>query len=289
MKSFSSAIDRFCARHPRFGVPRLMLYIVIASAAVFLLLNTPEGRSFISFNPGLILRGQIWRLLTWVFIPLNSADGLSGIFFTAIALYFYYFIGSTLEREWGAGRFTIYYLFGMALHIVYGFIVYFAFNAIISINPMYLNLSMFFAFAVLFPDFTVRLFFIIPIKMKWLAIVNAGFFIIQIISGLIFPHVHVLVALMPLVALLNFLLICGHELLVLIQPIKKKASPNVINFKKEAKRVKREVSNMPYRHKCCVCGITDLDDPAMEFRYCSQCTGYHCFCSTHINNHIHFK
>ena len=96
-------------------------------------------------------------------------------------------------------------------------------------------------------------------------------------------------ALLPVVALLNFIIICGDEALSYLRPIKARASPQTINFKKAARKVKREQSNAPYRHKCAVCGKTDVDYPDMEFRYCSRCDGYHCYCKDHINNHIHFQ
>lgn len=299
-KSFSLrlAINGFCQKRPGFGIPRLMLVIVAISAAVYLFvftLLTPEAMSatlgMLVFHPGLIMRGQVWRLVTWVFLPVNSTGGAEGLFFTAIALYFYYYIGNTLEQEWGAGKFTIYYLFGMALHIAYGFVAYYVFGGVVFIYPMYLNLSLFFAFAVLYPDHAIRLFLIIPIKIKWLALLNAVFFVFGLISGLIAGRY--LMALMPVVALLNFFLICGDDLLEYLSPyfgrVKSQTSAPVINFKREAKKVKRDLAEKPYRHKCAVCGKTDTEFPEVEYRYCSQCNGYHCFCSEHINNHIHFK
>ncbi|MDR2599032.1 MAG: hypothetical protein LBC73_02015 [Oscillospiraceae bacterium] len=290
MKSFRRSIDRFCQKHRNFGVPRLMLYIVIATAIVFIL-GTLDLISVLMFRPDLILQGQVWRLITWIFIPLNLGGGFANMFFTAIALYFYYFIGSTLEREWGVPKFTIYYIFGILLHIIFGFIMYLAFGTIVYIVPMFLNLSMFFAFAALFPEFTVRLFLVLPIKIKWLALANAVLFLYEIIAGLIYASQlgEYFSALMPLIALLNFFLICGDELLIYLRPLKAKTSPRVINFKKAAKQAKRDLADKPYRHKCAVCGKTDVDYPNMDFRYCSQCDGYHCFCSEHINNHIHFK
>jgi len=205
----------------------------------------------------------------------------------AITLYFYYFIGSTLEREWGTAKFTIYYLSGIVLHIIYGFIMWFITSRIFLLTPMYLNLSMFFAFAVLFPDHVVRLFFIIPIKIKWLALLNAAFFIYAIISEILGGRV--LVALLPIVALLNFFIICGDEALAYLRPIRARVSPQTIDFKKAARKVKKEQMGKAYRHKCSVCGKTDAEFPNLEFRYCSRCEGYHCYCIDHINNHEHFR
>ncbi|MCL2221011.1 MAG: hypothetical protein FWC20_01670 [Oscillospiraceae bacterium] len=294
MKSLNRAIDRFCNKHRGFGIPRLMLYIVIATGIVFLV-GGAGLRNTLAFHPGLIFQGQIWRLFTWIFIPTGAGAGAGlglGIFFTLIMLYFYYFIGSTLEREWGVGKFTIYYLIGMLIHIVYGLIVWLIFGSGFFfanpsfLNPMFLNLSMFFAFAVLFPDFTIRLFLIIPIKIKWVAIFNAVFFSYSIIGGMIAGQF--IASLLPLVAFLNFFLICGNDLLSNIRPLAAKSSPQTINFRQAAKKAKKDLADKPYRHKCAVCGKTDTEFPNMEFRYCSHCSGYHCFCDEHINSHIHF-
>jgi len=281
LKALSRAIDKFCQKHRGFGVPRLMLFIVLISAVVFIIGG--DGLiSFLAFHPALIMRGEVWRLITWIFLPLNN-----NWIFVAIALYFYFFIGSTLEREWGTAKFTIYYVFGVLLNIIYGFILWFAMNRSVYIVPNFLNLSMFFAFATLFPDVTVRLFFVIPIKVKWLALFNAVYFIYEIVSGLLGNQVFL--ALLPLVALLNYLIICGDELISRLKPLKIRASPQIVNFKKAAKQAKRDLADKPYHHKCAVCGKTDTEYPDLEFRYCSRCNGYHCFCIDHINNHIHFE
>lgn len=210
---------------------------------------------------------------------------LRDLFFTALALYFYYFIGSTLEREWGTPKFTIFYISGIILNIIYGFVISF-FVPIIYLSPEFLNLSMFFAFAVLFPDFVIRLFLILPIKIKWLALVNAAFFAFSIISNAISGYIFL--AILPLVAILNFLIICGDDLLKKLRPLKARTSPRAINYKRASKKAQREHLNQPYRHKCSVCGKTDTNSPDMQFRYCSRCEGYHCFCIDHINSHIHF-
>jgi len=257
-----------------------MIFVVILSAAVFLV-GTFELRVFLAFSPPLIMQGQVWRLLTWIFLPINN-----NMFFTALMLYFYYFIGSTLEREWGTAKFTIYYIFGILLNIIYGFIMYYILFLPVYLTAGFINLSMFFAFAVLLPDFTVRLFLIIPIKIKWLALANAAFFTFSIISEVLAGQFAT--AFLPLIALLNFFIFCGYDLFSYIRPLKFSMSKQTINFKKAAKRAKKDLADKPYRHICAVCGKTDTDYPDMEFRYCSKCNGYHCFCNEHINNHIHF-
>ena len=283
MRGFMKKVDLFCYRHPRFGINNLMLYIVIGTLAVWLfgaMDTTNMLVNSLAFNAAAVLRGQVWRLVTFVFIP--QTGGLWLFLF----LYFYYFVGSTLEREWGAGRFTIYYLTGMLMSIIYGFIIYFVTGVSYSMTANYINLSMFFAFATLFPDNMVLLFFIIPIKMKWLAIIDALYFVYAIISN--FAAGMGLMSFLPLVAMLNYFLFCGGELFGSVMPRQRQQRRNTVDFKREVHRIKYETKNKNYMHKCAVCGRTDADYPELEFRYCSRCAGYHCFCQDHINNHVHF-
>lgn len=279
MRAFSRAVDRFCIKHPRFGIRNLIIYIIIANAIVWVFSMMDRTGNFISmlqFSPYDILQGQVWRLITFVFIPQ------SGGILLLIEMYFYYFIGSTLERQWGSGKFTLFYLMGVVLTILFGFIIYFAARINIRLSAQYINLSMFFAFAMLYPDMRVLLFFFIPIKIKWLALVDLVYFIAAVIQ-LSFP-----VNLVPVVAILNCLLFCMGDLLDYLQPVKARNSKQAVNFRREARRINRQQQNAPYRRKCAVCGRTDTDNPQLEFRYCSQCQGFHCFCEDHINNHVHF-
>ena len=298
MKAISRAIDRFCLKHRRFGIPRLMSYIVFITGAIYIVsrMDIASGiLSYMAFHPGLIMRGEVWRLFTWVFIPLNT-----DMIFTVLMLYFYFFIGITLENEWGTAKFTLYFFLGVLLNIVYGFLMWFVLGNSLDVevltywwyifmwlSPSFLNLSLYYALAVMFPDMVVRFMFIIPIKIKWMALVNAGFFVYSIVNSLIRGNYGT--AFLPLIAILNFILVCGYDLLQRLRPVTARTSPRTISFKKAARKAIREYDGKPYRHKCAVCGKTDADNPELEFRYCSRCEGYHCFCIEHINGHIHFK
>jgi membrane associated rhomboid family serine protease len=188
LRSFIKAVDKFSLTHRRFGIPRLMLYIIIGNVAVYLMSALDPTRTFaglIGFDPAAVLHGQVWRLVTWVFS--SSVAGylsISSLFFTALLLYFYYFIGQTLEREWGTPKFTIYYIFGVVLNIIYGFAVWFISGVAVTLVADYLNLSLLFAFAALYPNQTFLLFFVLPIKAKWLAIIDAGYYIIVMFINL---------------------------------------------------------------------------------------------------------
>ena len=276
MKDPMRLIDRFCYKHPNFGIPHLMRYLTIANV-VFWILGMANGvlLSYLSFDAALILRGQVWRLLTFMVYPPTS--GLLAF----LVFYFYYWMGSTLEQYWGTAQFNIYLLIGWALTVLYGFLVYFIGGLRIRIDAQYLYLSMFFSYAALFPDQTVLLFFFIPIKMKYMALIDALYFLAAVITNP-FP-----VNLLPIVAVLNFFIFFSGTLLRLV-PRKASQSRSTINFRKASREIKKEQRERLYHHKCAVCGRTDTDYPGLEFRYCSRCAGYHCFCIDHINNHIHF-
>ena len=283
MRGFMKRVDLFCYKHPRFGINNLMLYIVFGTLAVWLLGamdRTNLLESYLAFDAAAVLHGQVWRIVTFVLIPE------SGGIWLLLFLYFYYFIGSTLEREWGSGRFTIYYLMGMLLTVVYGFVTYFVTGRSYLMTANYINLSMFFAFATLFPDNRVLLFYFIPIKIKWLAIVDALYFVYAIFEGL--GRAQGMMSFLPLVAMLNYFLFCGDTLFRSVAPRSREQRQSTINFKRAARKINYEQKTRGYTRKCAVCGRTDTDYPELEFRYCSRCKGVHCFCQDHINNHVHF-
>lgn len=290
MKAVDRAVTKFCYKHPNFGIRNLMLYLVAASGIfyVFYMMDTTGSlMSYITFNPAMILRGQVWRIFTFLLMPIGD-----NIFFEVLALYFYYFIGSSLERQWGTARFTIYYLSGILFNVLYGVVIYLillptmgpAAGSFVgfSMNASYLNLSMFFAFACIWPDAQVLLFFFIPVKMKWLAWLDAAFFLLSILQGMsVFP-----MNLLPVVAILNFFLFCWGNLNLNFKRDRGYAKRRT-QFKSAIHQAKDGERMQGYRHKCEVCGRTDVSDPDLEFRYCSRCQGYHCYCADHINTHIH--
>ena len=288
MKKLYDGVQRFCAAHPRFGIPNLMRVIVIGNVAVYVLMlltqaNDANALSFLTFNLNALLHGEVWRLVTFVFVPAYSSP-----FALLISLYFYYWIGSTLERQWGTAKFNLYYISG-ALLTVLGVVL----ASLITGNPYltaagtgYVNLSMFFAFAFLFPDTTVLLFFILPVRMKWLAYLDGALFAFDIITA-IGAHNWAGVVL-PIVALLNFAVFIWPEVHYLKERAKYQNSRKTVQFRQAQQQQAKQAQQQGYRHKCAVCGRTDTDYPDLQFRYCSKCVGYHCFCQDHIFNHVHF-
>lgn len=284
LRSIDSWLDRFTYKHPKFAIPNLMTILVVGNIIVYLLnMFGPSGVSLsalLAFIPGAVFQGQIWRCITFLFVPMDSNP-----FLLLLSLYFYWWIGSTLEREWGSAKFTVFYLLGVGFNIVGGLLLGIAFP-ISLISVQYLNLSLFFAFATLYPNMQVLLFFIIPVKMKWLAWLDAALFAWSIFSSLFAGSW--MSALVPVLALLNYLFFFWSDLMGMINGAKRRVqhqtSRQTVNFKQATKQTREQKG---YLHKCAVCGKTDTDHPEMEFRYCSKCNGYYCYCSEHINNHVH--
>lgn len=184
----------------RYTIADLMKYIVIGQGLVYILMFVWPSLgnvlySSIVLTRGALLRGQIWRLLTFVFVPPTSSP-----IFALFALYFYYMIGTALERRWGKVKFNLYYLVGMVCAWIACLLTGYAANT-------YLNLSLFFAFAAIFPNEEVYLFGILPIKMKYLALVDVLIYLQQFIVGSASTRVTIVLC------LLNFILFLGGDLL----------------------------------------------------------------------------
>ncbi len=291
MKKLSLAVDRFAARHPNFGIPELMRYIIFGQAAVYVLsvFSNAAAVRFLAFDWFAILHGEIWRLVTFVFMPgySSAADAIWVIFF----LYLYYMIGTTLERQWGTAKFNLYYLSGVVLTILVSAIASTVSGySLLVEGTSYVNLSMFFAFAMLYPDTQFLIMLIIPVKVKWLAWLDAALFAWTILQNLL--ALNFLGALLPVVALLNFFVFfwtsITDEIAYRRGAARHQVSAKTIQFKSAVRRQRRKEAKQGFRHQCAVCGRTDADYPDLEFRYCSRCAGYHCFCADHIFNHEHF-
>ena len=285
MRSIETMLDRFCRKHPRFGIPNLMTIVALGTALVYLLNQFGRGVSLsaaLALFPSLVLEGEIWRLVTFVFVPMSGGIAL------LLELYFYWFMGSALEREWGTAKFSLFYLSGVVLNILFGFLSLLTGNPAVLVTMRYVNLSLIFAFATLYPNLQVLLFFIIPIKVKWLAWVDAALFAWSVLSSLL--ALDLAGAILPLVAILNYFLFFASDLRNTLgyarRRVQHQTSRQTINFKKATRQAQQQKG---YIHKCAVCGKTDTDYPDMEFRYCSKCNGYYCYCKDHINNHVHIE
>lgn len=270
-----------------------MLYIAIGSVAVYIVTLADPSRALynaLTFDRAAILSGQVWRLFSYVFLGMFDS---STILFAAVMLLCYYQIGQALENAWGKLRFTLYYLTGLILLDVAGL----ALN--IGIGAGTLNLTLFLAFATLYPDTQFMLFFIIPVKARWIGLFSLAMDLLTLLQISQFPY-----NLTPLFALANYFLFLGKDFLNIF-PVSWRINASRLgrrggghrqrggktipfgragSFEAGAAPVKG-----PYTHRCTVCGRTDQSNPELEFRYCSKCKGYYCYCSEHINNHTHIQ
>jgi len=250
----------------KYSIKNLMLYIASLNFLVYLLIMVDPNNNIVSklmLKPELVLKGEVWRLITFIFIPPNTSA-----FFIIFALYFYYIAGRGLEQEWGSFKLNVYYLFGILGTIIASFITKG------SATATYLNLSLFLAFARLYPDYELLLFFVIPIKIKYFAYINW-----VIIIGSIITQKGWAMKLAAIVAVINYFVFFGKDIVT-----------NKVQVRKVHKRREKFKSEIPYKsyiHKCTTCGITEKDNPNIEFRYCSKCNGYYEYCTDHIKDHEH--
>lgn len=282
LKNLRRNFERFCYNHRDKGIRNLMLYIALGNVLLFFFAAADPSGALVNalrFDRDAILHGQVWRLFTYIF----DAD-LS--FFGIIMLFFYYQIGRLMETRWGVLRFNLYYFSGVLITAVAGL----ALNVYAS--AYFLNTSLLLAFATLCPEDQVLLFFVIPLKMKWLAWVYFAMTLYDILR-MPFPA-----RLFPLFALLNYFLFFGSDIKHVLpqslyrnvhRPNGRKESPHAAPNPKWADGYRNNKGQKPYRHKCTVCGRTDTEYPDLEFRYCSRCNGYYCYCIEHINNHEHIQ
>jgi len=256
----------------------------------------PAGYQYLMLDPFLVLKGQVWRLVTWILIPPDS----SNIFFVLITLYLYYSLGGLLERIWGTYKYNV-YLFSGLLFTILGAFVLCGYSVLMGAQPTmytglyllnngsavyfgqfstyYINMSIFLACAASIPDVQVLLMFIFPIKVKWLGIVYGIILLVNCIQGGIATWIVVIFS------LLNFLVF------FLRSKGKMHLSVGQIKRQQEFHQKMRSAGQTKgiTRHKCAICGRTELDGDDLEFRFCSKCNGNYEYCQYHLFTHEHVK
>lgn len=294
MKEIRKAFNRFCFQNRNKGIPNLMFYLSLGSAIVYIMTMLTQNLtlySILCFDRSMILKGQIWRLFTY---PLTYGVGQANPIWVVVGLLCYYSLGRAMENHWGTLRFNLFYLCGVVMMDIYSMI--FGCRA----DVYYLNLSLFLSYATLYPNAHFLLLFIIPVSAWILALVDMIFILIGLFTNR-FPY-----NLFPIIALLNYFLFFGKDILNVLpvswrlnakrlfqknkpaQP--KNPSSGPIPFNRTGSYQSDHDTPKPgYTHRCTVCGRTDVSNPELEFRYCSRCGGYRCYCSDHINNHTHIQ
>ena len=256
----------------RYAIHNLMYYIIILYVIGYVINLAVPGFYWyaLSLNAGAILRGQVWRLVTFVIYPPTFSP-----IFLIFALYCYYSLGASLERVWGAFRFNVYIFMGILGHIVAEFVFYFLTGMSAGLTTSFLNASVFFAFAANFPDEHFYLYFLIPIRVKWLAIAEGAIYILMFLTGSITTKLEVGLSMANFV--IFFVMTRNYR----------RFTPKEVKRRTEFKTQIRPKNRT--RHTCAVCGRTDEDSPGMEFRYCSKCEGNYEYCMDHLYTHKHIK
>ena len=281
----------------KYAIPNLTLYLIICYGIGYLMQYlVPAGYQYLMLDPFLVLKGQVWRLVTWILIPPDS----SNIFFVLITLYLYYSLGGLLERIWGTYKYNV-YLFSGLLFTILGAFVLCGYSVLMGAQPTmytglyllnngsavyfgqfstyYINMSIFLACAASIPDVQVLLMFLFPIKVKWLGIVYGIILLVNCIQGGIATWIVVIFS------LLNFLVFFMRS------KGKMHLSVGQIRRQQEFHQKMRSAGQTKgiTRHKCAVCGRTELDGDDLEFRFCSKCNGNYEYCQYHLFTHEHVK
>ncbi len=289
--------NRLRRKLEKYAIPNLTLYLIICYGIGYLMQYlVPAGYQYLMLDPFLVLKGQIWRLVTWILIPPDS----SNIFFVLITLYLYYSLGGLLERIWGTYKYNV-YLFSGLLFTILGAFVLCGYSVLMGAQPTmytglyllnngsavyfgqfstyYINMSIFLACAASIPDVQVLLMFIFPIKVKWLGIVYGIILLVNCIQGGIATWIVVIFS------LLNFLVF------FLRSKGKMHLSVGQIKRQQEFHQKMRSAGQTKgiTRHKCAICGRTELDGDDLEFRFCSKCNGNYEYCQYHLFTHEHVK
>ena len=287
-------INRLERKFGRYAISNLMLYVTIMYAVGFLivLINPTFYYQYLTLDANAILHGQIWRIFTFIMEPPTTS--FLWIFFS---LSLYYFSGSNLERVWGAFRFNLYFFSGVLFHVFAAILVYLLTGISMQMGTTYLNLSLFLVFAALFPDTQFMIYFVIPVRVKWLAVLDLVLFGYAILQAFmpayggdpVYGIWYKANALAAVVSLLNFLIFyLGTRK---ANPYTPKQMKRKHEFKQNIRRAERPMQMHPNgaRHRCAVCGRTELDDENLEFRYCSKCNGNYEYCQDHLFTHKHVE
>ncbi len=278
-------LDKLERKLGRFAIPNLTVYLLIGYVIGFgVMYLMPEMVGYLTLEPALILRGQVWRLISWVLIP-PTTNLISLVFLVLL----YYSLGTALERTWGSFRYNVYIFSGLLFTVlaVFGLYAFYYFrygvevplSVIGLIGTNYITMSIFLAFAAIYPNMEVMLYFILPIKMKWMALVYV------VLAGYDFINGGIGIRVAIGASLLNYVIFFL----------------STWNFKRfgpreQARKAKFKKQSRPHmtytngaHHRCAVCGRTELDDPCLEFRFCSKCNGNYEYCQDHLFTHEHVR
>ncbi|MBO5259178.1 MAG: hypothetical protein J6B26_02220 [Agathobacter sp.] len=268
----------------RYAIPSLHKYLVIAIAIGYVLSYLGGDLiNYLTFSASSILHGQIWRLVTWIFIP----PAAGGVFFTMLFLLCLIPMGRSLESFFGPFKMNIYFIGGILLSDIGGLLVYLIFKMPVYLSTYHILFSLFLALALCMPDATVNLYFILPIKMKWMLLIYVAELAYEIVTyfqlgvSLGAWYFGFAYSTEIIIALLNLVLFFLSSRVRISRKHKKRQR----EFQAQM-RQPRPGSGIT-KHKCAICGRTENDDPNLVFRYCSKCAGNYEYCQEHLFTHEH--
>lgn len=271
-------------RFGKYAIPGLHRYLVFAYFLGYIsLMAAPEMMSYMQFSMAHILQGQIWRLFTWIFCCNSNS------IMTLLFLFCLLSMGRSLEYVLGTFRMNVLLIGGMVLNLIMGILIYVIPLALFGIGiPTYLSnyytlISMYMALAICMPEAQVNLYFVIPIKMKWMLVVyllSMGFELWNYYSagGIVLVLILGSQVICALVNVFVFFKLCQ------IRPTRQQKKRQQ-EFRQQFSQP-RPNANIS-RHKCAICGRTDVTNPELTFRYCSKCTGNKEYCQDHLFTHTH--
>ena len=282
-------------KYGKYAVSGLSLKLVVLYVIGYVLYYTMPGIfALLTLDVTALLNGQIWRAVSWLLVP---PDGGSNLFFVAIMLFFYYSIGTSLERVWGDFKYNVFIFLGIFLTVLSALAWYVLVRLTGGLTPVelavlsksaapffstyYINMSIFLAFALTFPEAQVYLFFVLPLKVKYLGWVDVGFLLLSMVTGNSAER-FVIGA-----ALLNVLLLFMRSRNWMSY------SPGQVirrqKFRRSVNEGKKSAAGPQSLHRCTICGRTEKDDDTLEFRYCTKCEGGLEYCQDHLFIHTHVK
>lgn len=269
-------IDRMERRLRPFAIPYLTNVLVAFQAILYLGLMLGDQQAVVqqfALIPEQVFQGEVWRVLSYVIIPPAGYQPIFVFFY----FYLFYLMGNALETQWGNVAFNLFLGIGLAATAGVGLaaaaIAPEQFRPQDAIGNEFVYGSIFLAFAHMFPNFQLLLFFILPVKIRWLALIQWAGYAIAMFSG----GLAAVVMIGP--AVLNFFVFFGPDLVRRVLAGKRRM---------EQKAAKIAESSRP-KHVCAICGISNLTHPDEQFRYCSKCHGTPAYCEAHLRTHEHIE
>ena len=269
------SMDKLERKFGRFAIKNLMLYLIILYVGGYILVSLRPGfyEAYLSLNWQMILKGQVWRLFTYIMYPPSTQ-----ILWFALECFIFWSLGSNLEKLWGTFNFNLYVFIGLLANVVMSLLVWLIGHRILLLTADNLYMSFLLAFAMTVPEMKFYLYMILPVKAKYLAIFYLIIMVLQLALGDWAVRCSVIASLVNVAV---FFIFIRRPILRVKQFVRRQ------QFQQNIKAAEPTVKYGGARHRCAVCGRTELDDPNLEFRYCSKCAGGREYCQDHLYTHVH--